>query len=94
MSSKNICPVCGYDKLTEPPYDLLGYPSYEICSCCGFEYGFDDGSEGKTFEVYRAEWISNGYPFYVVSAKPADWGDTEIQNQLKNIEKVNYHPKI
>lgn len=39
---KYICPICGYDKLLEPPYDEYNNPSYEICPCCGFEYGFDD----------------------------------------------------
>ena len=52
------CPVCGYDGLTEPPYErwpppegaeltppyesALGRPSYEVCPRCGFEFGNDD----------------------------------------------------
>ena len=38
----HMCPVCGYIGLNEQPYDDNGCPSYEICSCCGFEFGFDD----------------------------------------------------
>jgi rubredoxin len=56
------CPVCGYDKLTAPPYenwpppaglairppyeDFLGMPSYEVCDQCGFEFGNDDNPGG------------------------------------------------
>lgn len=39
---KYICPVCGFKGLTEPAYDDQGNHSYEICSCCGFQFGFDD----------------------------------------------------
>ena len=32
-----------WPRLGEPPYSShLGFPSYEVCSCCGFEYGLDD----------------------------------------------------
>lgn len=39
---KNICLICGFDGLEEPPYyeDYAG--SNEICICCGFEFGVDD----------------------------------------------------
>lgn len=52
------CPVCGYEGLTEKPYqmwpppegleisppyeDFLGTASYEVCPQCGFEFGNDD----------------------------------------------------
>lgn len=56
-----ICPVCGYDKLIEEPYDD-GSPSYEICNCCGFEFGYDDSGEGRSFEIYLKKWIERGAP--------------------------------
>ncbi len=52
-----ICPICGYDDLEEPPYDNDGDPSYEICSCCGFQYGFDDLDREYDFEQYRQKWV-------------------------------------
>lgn len=94
MENKCICPVCGYDKLAEVPYDQYGYPSYEICPCCGFEYGFDDSSEGKTFEEYRNEWIKNGYPFYDNEVLPKNWSEVDMLKQLKNTERVTYRPRI
>ena len=89
-----ICPVCGYDQLDEPPYDEYGFPSYEVCSCCGFEYGFDDGSRGYTFEKYRKEWIDKGYKYFNKLKEPPMWGYTKLIEQLKNINKVNYKPML
>lgn len=39
---KNICPVCGFDGLDFKPYDEKGFGTFEICPCCGFEFGCDD----------------------------------------------------
>ena len=75
-----VCPVCGWDGLTVPPYqrwpglpapaaarppyeDFFGPGSYEVCSCCGFEFGFEDhpgAGDGVSFEEYRREWIDAG----------------------------------
>lgn len=91
----NICPVCGYDKLFEPPFDTYGYPSYEICPCCGFEFGFDDSNKKKTFEDYRKEWIANGFKFFSKERPPKKWNKEIMLQQLRNIEKVrHYEPDI
>ena len=79
---KHICPVCGYPDLNEPPY-LDNNPSYEICNCCGFEFGYDDGSEGHNYISYRAEWIAGGAKWFIPKSCPSNWSLTE---QLKNIE--------
>lgn len=57
MDPNKICPVCGYDQLDEGPFTPEGCPTYEICPCCGFEYGFDDESEGLTYSQFRQRWI-------------------------------------
>jgi len=77
-----ICPVCGYDGLEEAPYDEYNCSSYEICVCCGFEYGFSDGSEGFNFEDYRRKWISEGTKWREPDLKPTNWG---LKKQLNNI---------
>jgi hypothetical protein len=77
-----ICPVCGYDKLEEEPYDEDENPSCEICLCCGFEFGFDDGSEKMNFEQYRKKWINEGAKWFDLETKPKDW---DLKKQLKNI---------
>lgn len=61
-----------------PPYGAcLGEGSYDVCACCGFEFGFDDepgpGAEPSTFETYRAQWIADGCRWFDERARPADW---------------------
>lgn len=72
-----ICPVCGYDRLEEPPY-IDGYiPSHDICDCCGSEFGLDDCEE------YRKKWIDMGCPWFSPESKPINWN---LNEQLKNIQ--------
>ncbi|MEG0362168.1 MAG: hypothetical protein RR602_11090 [Longicatena sp.] len=80
---RNICPVCGFDKLTEPPYNKFSNPSFEICGCCGFQFGYDDMSEGKSYEEYRNSWIENNYEWFSEDRKPQNW---DYKEQLKNLE--------
>ena len=59
--------------ILSPPYESkLGSPSYEVCSRCGYEFGNDDNpgtAEPASFEQYRAEWESDGKPWF---AEPSD----------------------
>lgn len=79
-----ICPVCGYDRLPEPPLDEHGCPTYVICPCCGFEFGFDDDSEGHTYSTYRQHWIDQGFPFFIAKKRPANWNIRTMKRQLEN----------
>lgn len=36
------CPVCGSIELADQPYYQEGGASFEMCSVCQFEFGFDD----------------------------------------------------
>lgn len=78
---KHVCPVCGFDGLKEPPYDKVGEPSYEICPCCGFEFGFDQSS----YAEFRDSWIKSGAQWYMLKQKPKAWN---LQKQLKNIRNL------
>lgn len=80
---KYLCPVCGYTELTQKPYDESGYPSYEVCPCCGFEFGFDDLSMHETYESYRKRWLDNGAVWFSETKKPNDF---DLDAQLKNID--------
>jgi transcription elongation factor Elf1 len=79
---KYFCPVCGYPELNEIPYDDLGNPSYEICSCCGYEFGFDDNSKNINFDTYRKKWINEGAKWFIPEKKPLEWN---LEEQLKNV---------
>ncbi len=53
MSAHFTCPVCGYPSLQEEPFY-----SYEICPCCGVEFGFDDEGFDKGTEPLRARHLA------------------------------------
>jgi hypothetical protein len=82
MSQKYLCPVCGFEGLTEPPFDMNNDPSFEVCSCCGFEFGFDGENNPERFMEYRKHWISEGTPWFNAKLKPNDW---DYKEQLKNV---------
>lgn len=41
MNILYTCPICGYDKLNEPPFDQNGEGSFEICPSCNNEFGYN-----------------------------------------------------
>ncbi len=71
---KYPCPVCGWPELELPPRGEGGEASFEICPCCGFEFGYDDDSEGLTYGQARAQWIAGGMKWWSESRMaPVDW---------------------
>lgn len=82
MSKKHLCPVCGYNQLHEAPYGKHDEPSFEICPCCGFEFGFDGKKDGKNFKSFRKDWIKAGSPWFIEKLKPRNW---DYRRQLENI---------
>ena len=88
------CPA--YECLSSPPWgdfgtppygQTLGMPSYEVCACCGFEFGFDDdpgASEGTSFEAYLNEWIETGANWFTPAKRPNNW---ELQKQIAVVQK-------
>lgn len=84
-SSVNICPVCGFDKLAEPPRNRTGGASMEICACCGFQFGVTDDDQGISYDDYRQQWIAGGMNWTSVGKKPAKgWNP---QTQLGNLAR-------
>lgn len=87
---KNTCPVCGYDKLDFKPYNEKGYASFEICPCCGFEFGCDDfPNKEKAFIEWRKNWIKSGCNWFSRNSKPQDWN---AQEQLKIFNNADVSP--
>ena len=84
----NSCPVCGYDGLDEAAFDDARAPSYDICDCCGTQFGYDDARTPHS--VLRAKWITNGMPWdsRVVSAPP-DWDPVEQLRRVVLAESCN-----
>lgn len=67
---KHVCPVCGWPGLSEAPRSASGGGSYEICPCCGFQFGVSDDDEGITDAEWRVRWIKAGMP-WTSKAQPA-----------------------
>lgn len=75
------CRVCGY-KLPFLPWGEDGCtPTYEICPCCGVEFGNEDYSE-NAIQNYRENWISARCPWFNPQKKPLQWS---LDEQLKNV---------
>lgn len=87
MKKENICPVCGFNKLDEKPYDKYDCPSHEICPCCGTEFGYDDKVKDKSrikrWKELQLEWVRNGYKWFSVDEKPENWNPHKQLDQLK-----------
>jgi predicted RNA-binding Zn-ribbon protein involved in translation (DUF1610 family) len=85
--SRYLCPVCGFDLLTEPPRSpVTGGGSYEICPSCGFEFGVTDDDAGYSYEQWRDAWIRDGMPWRSagISEPPSGW---DPRRQLERVER-------
>ena len=58
------CPVCFYDRMQYPP------ENYNICPCCGTEFGNDDVEYG--YSELRYNWVINGAGWFF-GQPPAGW---------------------
>lgn len=80
-SSINHCRVCGW-YMMDPPWGEDGLtPTYEICPCCGVEFGNEDYTKESTLE-YRKKWLSNSAKWFKERMKPDNWN---LEKQMKNI---------
>jgi hypothetical protein len=71
---KHSCPVCGWPELPKPPRHASGGASFELCPCCGFEFGYDDDAQGLTYAQARARWIADGMTWWSASRlAPPGW---------------------
>jgi len=70
------CPLCGWGP-RECAYATVAQLrlSYDICECCGCEYGLDDD------EGYYSEWVAEGMKWFDEAYRPEGW---KIGNQLEH----------
>jgi hypothetical protein len=69
------CPLCGWGPREDADATVAELRmSYDICECCGCEYGLDDD------EAYYSEWVTDGMKWFDESYRPAGW---TIDNQFK-----------
>ena len=76
---KYVCPICGYHGLKDNPRSSnTGGGSYEICPCCGFQFGVSDDDEGWTYDTWRSDWVKKGMKWWSKTKNPPEgWNPTE-----------------
>ncbi len=75
------CRVCGLLQDCEPWGENGKTPSYEICDCCGVEFGYEDSTQESTWR-FRKNWIEKGAPWFTMALKPENWS---MEEQLKHV---------
>lgn len=65
------CRVCGYHAGKPTWGDTGETPSFELCDCCGAQFGKDDVSP-EIINEYRNKWISKGRKWFNSKNKPKD----------------------
>jgi hypothetical protein len=69
------CPICGFGPFSETYASAQELRfSFDICPCCGCEYGYDD------IESHYLNWAASGFQWFNPKLKPEDWC---IEAQLK-----------
>ena len=77
-----FCKVCGYELGFAPWGENNNSPSFEICPCCGAEFGYDDYTT-ESIKTYRSNWIKSGAKWFDPNMMPNNWC---LQQQLHNIK--------
>lgn len=81
---KYYCTVCGLPLGDFAPWgDDKESPTFDICPCCGVEWGNEDYTPESRTE-YRNEWIESGAKWFEPQKKPESWN---LEEQLNNIEQ-------
>ena len=75
-----VCRVCGYINY-EITLEEGIYPTYNICPCCGVEFGYED-SDLSSIRKYRESWIASGCNWFLDTGTKKERNFSE---QLKNI---------
>ncbi|QCT75483.1 hypothetical protein [Macrococcoides canis] len=97
------CLVCGFSFLEEQPYDKDYVGSFEICGCCGFQYGYDDYDRPDinykqlskeeavmlSHKIYREEWRQQGFPVF----DPSLFDKRDLLNCCLSVVSMNEHLK-
>ncbi|MBX2827816.1 MAG: hypothetical protein KTR22_06620 [Flavobacteriaceae bacterium] len=82
------CRICGLEHSSPIWGDDNVTPSYEICHCCGGEFGNDDYTI-ESIVRYRNRWVTSGLIWFYPKDKPRNWNFSEqILNVLKQYREL------
>lgn len=78
---KYNCRVCGL-RQDEPIWGEDGNsPSYDICPCCGVEFGYGDTTIDNC-KAIRKDWIAKGMKWSFPEEKPSNWSWDEQKKHI------------
>lgn len=81
MAMSTRCHICGLDQ-GEPPWGESGRdPTWNICPCCGCEYGYEDHLESGVIRQ-RRRWLESGGEWWLEHDRPAGWSFEEQVRQI------------
>ncbi|WP_250261726.1 hypothetical protein [Escherichia coli] len=75
-----VCRVCGAEQPEAPWGDDGETPTYDICNCCGVEFGYED-STVQSIKKYRAKWLDSG----------AKWMNKKSEPQNRSVDEQLAH---
>jgi len=76
-----FCRVCGLGQEDAPWGEDGRTPTYEICSCCGVEFGYED-SQPTSVRAYRVQWLGKGGAWFAPDQRPVVW---DFEAQFRNV---------
>lgn len=82
------CRVCGLEQQDYPWGQGGDKPSYEICPCCGVEFGNDDATT-TAVRRHREKWMRGGYEWNDPSRRPVGW---KPEAQLGHLKETAWDP--
>lgn len=86
--NEHLCRVCGLYQ-EESPWGADGNtPTFNICDCCGVEFGYEDATP-QAAEKFRCAWLASGAQWFDKTKKPMDW---KLSAQLAHIGLDDSHP--
>lgn len=83
-----ICRVCGHDHGDFIWGEDGNTASFEICDCCGTEFGYEDATLEGIIKK-RKEWIDSGAHWNNSKAKPQNW---TLEKALESIPEKYREP--
>jgi hypothetical protein len=76
-----MCRVCGLLQEEKPWGEDGKTPSFDMCLCCGSDFGYEDCSPSSA-KLAREKWLSKNELWNIPRFKPANWS---LEEQLAQI---------
>ena len=84
QANTHECRVCGCYSENFPWGEDGKSPTYEICPCCGVQFGVKDITP-EEIQNERDLWVKSKYKWFNPDMKPTKWS---FEEQLKNIPRI------